>query len=195
MSELIDAQPDRSLARHEVPARGRAGDSTYWRERRQFARRVKKAVSSLSDDELNDWALVYAFSQLQRYRTLANRYAVLYRSVEVTALLLACVVTVLAGLSVQAWVTASTAAAVTFLTGFRQINLLHENWVSCQDACTLLNSLVSEYRTLPAGDRSHDKGQQLVHQADKVVEKRVRIWKHDLQSNASQKTTTAVLPN
>ena len=185
--EPMGTQRNELIAKREDPALSRVGYFPHWRSRRKLARRVESLVSSLSDEELRDWALVYAFKQLRYYRTLSNRYAVLYRSVEVAALLLASVVTVLAALNVRAWVTASIAAAVTFLTGFRQINLLHENWISCIDAHTRLNSLVNEYRVLPAADRSNAKGQQLVEEADKVVAERVRIWKRDLQSTASQK--------
>jgi hypothetical protein len=186
-NESIGTQPNEFIARPEDPALGRRGYLVNRRKRRELRRRVESLVGLLSDDEMNDWALVYAFRQLHRYRTLTNRYAVLYRSVEAIALLLASIVTVLAALNARPWVTASIAALVTFLTGFRQINLLDQNWISCADASIQLDSLVSKYRVLPATDHSNDKRQQLVEETDKVIAARIRIWKRELQLTASQR--------
>jgi hypothetical protein len=100
-----------------------------------------------------------------------------FQVVELSALFLASIVTVLAALNARAWVTASIAALVTFLSGLRQLGLWHENWPAFSEAWAQVNALVNNYRVLPAKDRSSDKQQQLVQAVDEVVLAETRRWK------------------
>jgi hypothetical protein len=144
---------------------------------RRLGQEIVRRMDALSDADLEDWALIYALSQRNWYRKHMNRERHWFQSVEISALLLASTVTVLAALSVRPWVTASIAALLTILSGARQLTLAHENWPAFADAWAQVNALVSSYRVLPVEERSTDRQQQLVRAVDDVVLAETRRWK------------------
>jgi hypothetical protein len=144
---------------------------------RRQDRNLSRRVENLSDNELEDWALNYALSKRDWYRKSKARARHSFQAVELSALLLASIVTVLAALNVRAWLTASIAALVTFLSGLRQLGLWHENWPAFSEAWAQISALVSSYRVLPVEERSADRRQQLVQAVDEVVLAETRRWR------------------
>ncbi len=144
---------------------------------RRLSRDLSRRVENLSDNELEDWALVYALTQRDWYRKSMSRARHSFQAVEFSALIFASIVTVLAALNVRAWVTASIAALVTFLSGLRQLGLWHENWPAFSEAWAQVNALVNSYRVLPVEERSPDRQQRLVQAVDEVVLAETRRWR------------------
>jgi hypothetical protein len=144
---------------------------------RRLRREITRRVENLSDSDLEDWALVYAINQRDWYRNHMRRDRNLFISVEFSALFLASIVTVLAALNVRPWLTASIAALLTFLSGFRQLALYQETWPAWADAWAQVNALASAYRVLPVEERSTDKQRQLVQAVNDVVLNETRRWK------------------
>jgi Protein of unknown function (DUF4231) len=143
------------------------------RRRQELTQRVER----LTAEEEEDWALVYAWTRSNWYDKKQLHYHRWYRAAETSALTAASVVTVLAALGVQAWITASVAAFVTVVTGIRRIGLFQENWAEYSDAWAQLNALVSEYRVLPINARSLDEQQKLVRTVDALIIRETQRWK------------------
>jgi hypothetical protein len=143
------------------------------RRRLELAQRVE----FLTAEEEKDWALVYAWTRSNWYEKKQQHYHRLYRAAETSALTTASVVTVLAALSVQAWITASVAAFVTVVTGIRRIGLFQENWAEYADAWAQLNALVSEYRAIPIQARSIDEQRKLVREVNALIISETQRWK------------------
>ena len=144
---------------------------------RSLRREIIRRVETLSEADLEDWALLYCVSERDWYRQSMKRGRYLFVSVEYSALFLASIVTVLAALNVRPWLTASIAALVTFLSGFRQLSLYQENWPAMADAWAQVNALISAYRVLPVADRSPDRQRELVQSVDGVVLAETQRWK------------------
>jgi hypothetical protein len=161
------------------------------RRRRELARRVV----FLTAEEEKDWALVYAWTRSNWYEKKQHRYHSWYRAAETSALTAASVVTVLAALRVQAWITASVAAFVTVVTGVRRVGLFRENWAEYADAWVQLNALVSEYRAIPIQARSVNEQQKLVKEVNALMISETQRWKQRrLNAETVVKDATPVPP-
>lgn len=146
------------------------------KESRALRRRLQQIDQVLSDEDLVDRALVHAMVQADWYRSSMRRTHVRYLALESGSLLLAGAATVLAALSAPAWITASVAAAVTFLAGMRRIVSWHEDWLAFSEAWAKASSLIASYRLLDAAERTPAKRQQLVTAIDSLVLTETRSW-------------------
>jgi hypothetical protein len=138
---------------------------------------LTQRVECLSAEEEKDWALLYAWTRSNWYDKKQLHYHRWYRAAETSVLTAASVVTVLAALGVQAWITASVAAFVTVVTGIRRIGLFQENWAEFADVWAQLNALVSEYRVLPIQAHPLDEQQKLVKAVDALIIRETQRWK------------------
>ena len=143
---------------------------------RNSRRKLLQIEQNLETDEFGDRALVHAWVRMDWYRAnmKAPRYG--FMALETGALLLAGVTTVLAALSAPAWITATVAAAVTFLAGMHRIVSWDENWLAFSEAWAKLATLVSQYRILPKKERTEQRQLELVSKVDAVVLRETQGW-------------------
>jgi hypothetical protein len=132
--------------------------------------------SRLSEDDLADRALVHAMVQLDWYRSQMRSTRTKYVLSEAGALFLAGAATVLAALSAPAWITATTAALVAFLSGLRRIVSWHDDWVAASEARAQATAAVAQYRLLPAAERTPERQRELVAAIDALVLEETRSW-------------------
>jgi hypothetical protein len=138
--------------------------------------KLRQIEQSIGEDDLADRALVHALVQADWYRTSMRRNRVRYVLLEAGALLLASAATVLAALSAPAWITATVAAAVTFLAGLRRIVAWHDDWLAHAEAWTKSMSLITQYRLLDSADRTPSRQRELVSSIDALVIEETRGW-------------------
>jgi hypothetical protein len=132
--------------------------------------------SRLSEEELEDRALVHAMVQLEWYRGQMRSTRTKYVLSESGALFLAGAATVLAALSAPAWITATVAATVAFLAGLRRIVSWHDDWVAASEARAKATAEISQYRLLAADERTTDRQRELVAAIDALVLNETRSW-------------------
>ncbi|MCU7729984.1 SLATT domain-containing protein [Actinoplanes sp. KI2] len=130
----------------------------------------------LSEEELGDRALVHAMVQLEWYRAQMSKTRRKYVLSESGALFLAGAATVLAALSAPAWITATVAAFVAFLAGLRRVVSWHDDWLAASEARAQAEAAISQYRLLPADERTLERQRELVAAIDKLVLDETRSW-------------------
>jgi hypothetical protein len=130
----------------------------------------------LTEEDLQDRALVHAAARIAYYQRRMRRSRVRYTLVEGGALLLAGAATVLAALSAPAWITAVVAALVTFLAGTRRIFNFHDDWLANSEVWARASAVVSRYRLLGPAERTDERRRQLVHDIDDLVIEETRSW-------------------
>ncbi|MGX6605852.1 SLATT domain-containing protein [Micromonosporaceae bacterium Da 78-11] len=145
-------------------------------DRRAVRKQLDELERALSQDDLNDWALVHARVRTDWYRHSMDRSRFRFLALESGALLLAGAATVLAALSAPAWLTASVAGAATFLTGLRRIVTFHEDWLARSEAWAQGAALVAQYRLLLPAERTQQKRHELVAGIDELVLTETRTW-------------------
>lgn len=143
---------------------------------RTVRRRLDELERALSQDDLDDWALVHARVRTDWYRRNMNLARVRFLALESGALLLAGAATVLAALSAPAWLTATIAGAATFLTGLRRVVSFHEDWLSRSEAWAQGSALLAQYRLLAPDERTPEKRRELVAAIDELVLTETRSW-------------------
>jgi hypothetical protein len=132
--------------------------------------------SRLSEEELEDRALVHAMVQLEWYRNQMRNTRTKYVLSEAGALFLAGAATVLAALSAPAWITATVAATVAFLAGLRRIVSWHDDWVAASEARAKATAEISQYRLLTPAERTPERQRGLVAAIDELVLDETRSW-------------------
>jgi hypothetical protein len=132
--------------------------------------------SRLSEEELEDRALVHAMVQLEWYRNQMRSTRTKYVLSESGALFLAGAATVLAALSAPAWITATVAATVAFLAGLRRIVSWHDDWVAASEARAKATAEISQYRLLTTDERTPERRRELVAAIDGLVLDETRSW-------------------
>nr|WP_296071571.1 SLATT domain-containing protein [uncultured Actinoplanes sp.] len=138
--------------------------------------KLRQIEQSISEDDLTDRALVHALVRADWYRTSMRRNRVRFVLLESGALLLAGAATVLAALSAPPWLTATVAAAVTFLAGLRRIVAWHDDWLAHAEAWTSAMALITQYRLLPVEDRTPDRRSELASAIDALTVDETRTW-------------------
>jgi hypothetical protein len=143
---------------------------------RTVRRRLDELERALSQDDLDDWALVHARVRTDWYRRHMNLSRIRFLALESGALLLAGAATVLAALSAPAWLTASVAGAATFLAGLRRVVTFHEDWLNRSEAWAEGSALIAQYRLLAPTERTAEKRRELVAAIDALVLTEARSW-------------------
>jgi hypothetical protein len=143
---------------------------------RTVRRQLDELERALSQDDLDDWALVHARVRTDWYRRHMNLSRVRFLALESGSLLLAGAATVLAALSAPAWLTASVAGAATFLAGLRRVVTFHEDWLNRSEAWAEGSALIAQYRLLAPAERTQDKRRELVAGIDALVLAETRTW-------------------
>jgi hypothetical protein len=143
---------------------------------RTVRRRLDELERALSQDDLDDWALVHARVRTDWYRRHMNLSRIRFLALESGSLLLAGAATVLAALSAPAWLTASVAGAATFLAGLRRVVTFHEDWLSRSEAWAEGSALIAQYRLLTPAERTPEKRRELVAAIDALVLTEARGW-------------------
>ena len=143
---------------------------------RTVRRQLDELERALSQDDLDDWALVHARVRVDWYRRNMNLARIRFLLLESGALLLAGAATVLAALSAPAWLTASVAGAATFLAGLRRVVSFHEDWLNRSEAWAEGSALIAQYRLLSPAERTPEKRRELVAAIDTLVLTETRTW-------------------
>jgi hypothetical protein len=72
------------------------------------------------------------------YNRAARKHRMAYQGLKILSILLGGLVTVLAAVGAEAWLTAGLAAMIVAAEGFQQLFRLHPNWISCRSTAEAL---------------------------------------------------------
>jgi hypothetical protein len=114
--------------------------------------------------------------QAEWYRAQMRRTHHRYVLSESGALFLAGAATVLAALNAPPWITAIVAGLVAFLAGLRRIVSWHDDWLAASEARAKATAEISQYRLLPAAERTPQRQRELVAAIDALVLTETRSW-------------------
>jgi hypothetical protein len=127
-------------------------------------------------DQAGDPALAYATQQLSWYRRSMNRSRRSHYVSEILVLLCTAATVVVSALGAPAAATASIAAVVLFLTGYRQVFNPNDRWVACNAAWVELHQELARYRLVPEAERDAARRRALLDRTIEISTTENRAW-------------------